>query len=533
VAILDILIRNGWVVDGTGNPGMPFDVAIEKDRIAAVGRFPHATATRVIDAQGKIVCPGFVDCHSHSDRSILVNRQALSSLYQGVTTEVAGCCGLGLAPISEAHRQQMEQTLCDVCLPQWSSVGEFLERIAEGTAINIAYQVGHNAVRQAAMSGPLDRQPTEAEMQSMERLVAEALDAGANGLSFGLEFMPGRAADREELRRLCRLAAERARTSGRAYITSWHVRNRDRRFEEAVEEALSVTRETGVGLQISHLSAKPGSSPRAWNRVMEAVRLARAQGQDVQCDMIPYTVGPGSLAAILPNWATQGSVAEVQARLRDPQVRQKLMAESDRYWLLFVYREWDKLTLARCVAHPEWIGMTLRQIGEAAGKDPFDCVYDILADEGEGLGVGVNGTLFSEGDIIEWLADPLFSIASDGMTLPLEGPVARLAHHPNCYGWTPRVIQTYVHELRALRLEEAIRKMTSQPASRYALDRGILRAGMLADVIVFDEQRFRTRSTYRAPQIYAEGMEHVIINGQLALDQGVPTGVLAGRVLRP
>jgi len=247
--------------------------------------------------------------------------------------------------------------------------------------------------------------------------------------------------------------------------------------------------------------------------------------------MIPYTVGPGALSAILPNWATQGTPEEVQARLRDPQVRQRLVAESDRYWLLFYYRQWDKLTLARSHAHPEWIGMTFREIGESAGKDPFDCVYDILADEGEGLNAGVNGVLFSEGDIVEWLSDSLFSIASDGMTLPLEGPAARLGHHPSCYGWTPRVIQNYVRETRTMRLEEAIRKMTSQPASRYVTDRGILRAGMMADVIVFDPAMFRTRATYLKPQVYAEGMDYVMVNGRLALDQGAPTGVLAGRVL--
>ncbi len=523
--MLDILITNGWVIDGTGNPGFPADVAIEGGRIVDMGRLSGASATRVIDAQGKVVCPGFVDCHSHSDRSILSNRQALSSLYQGVTSEIVGCCGIGIAPISEINRQEMEQGQCDLCPPDWSSVGEFLDRMAEGMAINIGHQVGHNAVRRAAMAGPVDRAPTPEEMRRMESLVAEALDAGAIGLSFGLEFMPGRAAGHDELARLTAIAA------GRRRMTSWHVRNRDRRFEEAVDEALAVTREAGAGLQLSHLSAKLGSSPRAWNRCMEAVYLARAQGQDVQCDMIPYTVGPGALSAILPNWATQGTPQEVQARLRDPQVRQRLVAESDRYWLLFYYREWDKLTLARSRAHPEWVGLTLREIGEAAGKDPFDCVYDLLADEGEGLNVGVNGVLFSEGDIIEWLSDPLFSIASDGMTLPLEGPAARLGNHPSCYGWTPRVIQNYVRELRTLRLEEAIRKMTSQPASRYVTDRGILRVGMMADVIVFDVARLRTRATYLHPQVYAEGMEYVVVNGRLALDQGGPTGVLAGRVL--
>jgi N-acyl-D-aspartate/D-glutamate deacylase len=316
-------------------------------------------------------------------------------------------------------------------------------------------------------------------------------------------------------------------------MTAWHVRNRDRRFVEAVEEALAVTRAAGAGLQLSHLSAKPGSSPRAWNRCMEAVRLARSEGHDVQCDMIPYTIGPGGLSTILPDWATEGTIEEVQTRLRDREVRKKLVAESDRYWFLFYYREWDKLTLTRSRAHPEWIGMTLREIGEAAGKDPFDCVYDILADEGEGMfAAGVNGVLFSEGDVAEWISDPLFSIAADGMTLKDSGPLTQAGHHPNCYGWTPRVIQKYVRELRTMGLEEAIRKMTSLPTERFGLiDRGILRTDMMADVLVFDEQAFKTRATFLNPHVYAEGMDHVLVNGRLALEKGTPTGTLAGRVL--
>jgi N-acyl-D-amino-acid deacylase len=329
------------------------------------------------------------------------------------------------------------------------------------------------------------------------------------------------------LQRLCAVAGQRRK------MTSWHVRNRDRRFLEAVEEAIAVTRAAGAGLQLSHLSAKPGSTPRAWNRCMEAVRLARAEGHDVQCDQIPYTIGPGLLSTILPTWASQGSVGEVQARLRDPAVREKLVAESDRYWFLFYYREWDKLTLTASRSHPEWIGLTFREIGEAAGKDPFDCVYDILADEGEGMDqVWINGVLFSEGDIAEWISDPLFSIASDGLATRDSGPLVEITNHPNCYGWTPLVFQKYVHELRTMRLEEAIRKMTSMPAVRFGIvDRGILRANMMADVIVFDEKRFQTRSTYLKPHVYAEGMEDVIVNGCLALEDGIPTGSLAGRIL--
>jgi N-acyl-D-amino-acid deacylase len=237
------------------------------------------------------------------------------------------------------------------------------------------------------------------------------------------------------------------------------------------------------------------------------------------------------MRTILPNWATEGSEEEVVARLRDPSVRKKLIADSERYWFLFSQREWDKLTLARSKAHPEWLGLTFREIGEQAGKDPFDCVYDLLADEGGDMHVGVTGVLFSEGDVAEWLSDPLVSIASDGKTSKDTGSTASAGHHPTSYGWAPRVMQKYVREERTLRLEEAIRKMTSMPAARYFTDRGLIRPHMMADLIVFDEREFKTRATYLKPQVYAEGMQYVIVNGRIALERGVPTGELAGRVL--
>jgi N-acyl-D-amino-acid deacylase len=527
--MFDVLIRGGRIIDGTGNPWFLGDIGILKDRIVAVGSIPEADAAVQINAHGKVVCPGFVDCHSHSDQTILANRQAASSLYQGVTTEFVGNCGLGFAPISERNRQAMTKAVGNTCpgVPlDWGEFAEFCDRIAEGTAINMGLLVAHGVVRRAVM-GMADRCPTETEMVAMERLVDEALDAGALGISFGLEFMPGRAAHGEELRRLCAIAGRKDK------ITSWHVRNRDLQFLEAVDEAISVTREAGATLQLSHLSAKPGSGYRSWNRVMEAVRLARAEGHDVQCDMIPYKVGPGLMSAILPAWASQGSTQEIQARLRDRIVRKQLVAESNRYWFLFHDREWDKLTLTVSSSHPEWVGMTLRQIGESANKDPFECVFDILADEGEGMDqVWINGELFSEGDVAEWIADPLFSIASDGFTTTEGGPLSTLTNHPNCYGWTPTVVQKYVRELCLLSLESAIRKTTSMPAQRFGLmDRGILRPGMYADVIVFDEERFTTASTYGHPHIYAQGMEYVLVNGRLALQHGTLTGDLAGRVL--
>jgi N-acyl-D-amino-acid deacylase len=527
--MFDITIRGGRIMDGSSTPWFRGDVGISGDRIAAVGDLSAAEARTNIDATDKVVCPGFVDCHSHSDLTILANREASSSIFQGVTTEIVGNCGLGFAPITDKSRKGMEkyiQGFCSDVPVDWFTFGEYLNRIENGIAINIGLLVGHGVVRRAVM-GTEHRTPARDEMEAMERLAAESLDAGALGLSFGLEYLPGRVADAEELRRLCAVAARRNK------VTAWHVRNRDRKFVEAVDEAISVTQETGAALQLSHLSAKPGSSARAWNRVMETVRLARAEGHDVQCDMIPYTVGPGLLSTILPDWVSRGSTEQVQARLRDPVVRAQLVAESDRYWLLFYYREWDKLTLTASRSHPDWIGMTFREIGEAAGKDPFDCVYDILADEGETMDqVWINGVLFSEGDVAEWISDPLFCIGSDGWTTKNDGPLAEVTNHPSCYGWTPRVIQKYVREMRTMRLEEAIRKMTSMPATRFGLtDRGMLRANMVADVIVFDEDDFQTRATYFKPHVYAEGMAYVIVNGRIALREGTPTGVLSGCAL--
>ncbi len=527
--MFDILIRNGTIMDGLGNPGFPADLAIEGDRIVAIGRLDGAEAKTVVNAAGKIVSPGIVDIHSHTDRTILGNREAVSSLYQGVTTEIVGNCGMTYAPVCDFSRAAMAGLVVCFCpgVPvDWSTFGEFTARVQEGTAVNLALQVGHNALRRAAI-GMEDRPATEDELRYMENLAAEALDNGALGLSFGLEFLPGRAADAEELRRLCAVAAKRNK------MTSWHVRNRDRKFEEAVQEAIDVTGAAGAGLQLAHLSAKPGSSPRAWNRCMEAVRLARSRGQDIQCDMIAYTVGPGLLSTILPNWAHQGTIPEIQARLRDPETRKKLIAQSDRYWFLFYFREWDKLTLTGNQTHPEWVGKTFRELGEIAGKDPFEVVYDILADEGEKMDeCGVNGVLFSEGDIIEWLSDPLFCIASDSLAVRDSGPTVKYAFHPLDYGWVPTVVQKYVRELRSFSLETAIQKMTSQPASRFGLyDRGLLRAGAKADVIIFDPAQFKSRATYTKPNVYAEGMDYVLINGKFALQQGKPTGTLAGRVL--
>lgn len=528
--MFDILIRGGTIVDGTGSPAFPADVGIRGNRIVAIGNLGDAEARTTVDAAGKLVCPGFVDSHSHTDRTILGNREATSSIYQGVTTEIVGNCGMTYAPVTPTNRPTMEQHVdcfCPGVRADWNTFGEYMDRVAEGTAVNLGLLIGHNALRRGFL-GRADRRPTEEEMGGMERSVADALDAGAIGLSFGLEFIPGRLADSEELRRLCAVAGERNK------MTAWHVRNRDRRFEEAVDESIAVTRSAGAALQLSHLSAKPGSSPRAWNRVMESVRLARAEGHDVQCDMIPFTIGPGLLSTILPDWASQGTIEEIGARLRDPAARVRMVQQSDRYWFLFHYRQWDRLTLTACRSHPEWLGMTFEELGSETGRDPFDIVYDILADDGEAMDeVWINGVLFSEGDITEWLADPLFSIASDGLAVKDSGPCTRFANHPTNYGWTPTVLRKYVHELRALRLEEAIRKMTSMPATRFGLlGRGVLRAGMFADVIVFDESAFQTRATYLKPHVYAEGMEYVIINGAIALREGAPTGILAGRVLR-
>ena len=531
--MLDVLIRGGWVADGTGSPPFLGDVAIEGGHIVEVGRLgEEATAERVIDAAGKIVCPGFVDPHSHSDFSLLANPTAESTIRQGVTTEVVGNCGWSYAPVTDHSREYMSSRLLvfgyDGPVIPWSTFGEHLDFLADvGHTPNLAWFVGHNAIRLAA--GVSGSNPSETELRVMEGFVREAMQEGALGMSTGLEFNPGREATTEELVRLSAAAGE----YGGMYTS--HVRNRDANVLEAIEEFLTVAKAGSNKAEISHLNVRhnTGAPDRGWERAVELMASAREQGLDVLADTTPFREGLGQLSGILPPWVAADGPEAAVARLRDPETRAQLRGECDRYWRFIHKGEWDRVRLQTSPLHPELDGLTFQQIADLRGADPWDCYFDVLSDAGTGYeSILVVGTLFTDEHLAEMISHPLFCLGVDTFTATLDGPLADVMRHPLSYAGHVHYLTHHVRERGTLRLEEAIRKMTSMPAAHFGLwDRGLLRAGYAADVVVFDYEALDDVSTTDHPHAYARGVEHVLVNGTIVVDGGEHTGARPGRHL--
>lgn len=527
---LDVIIRNGRVVDGSGAPWVRADVGIEGERIAAIGNLRHAQATREIDAGGKIVAPGFIDCHSHSDWSLLANRGADSSLMQGVTTEIVGNCGLSYAPVSPLNRARIETDVARTspgATVSWTTFGEYLDHVrAGGIGANFAFLAGHAAIRSAVI-GSEERAASPEEMVQMERLLAQALEEGALGLSTGLEFVPGRAATAEELIALSRVVARYDR------IHACHQRTRNERFVDSVNEIIGICEAAGARLQISHNNQRPGAPDGAWEQTMVAQEAARRRGLDVSCDTTSYVAGLGLMAAVLPPWLFDQGPAIAAARLGDPVIREKVKADCHRYWLMIARREWDRVWLGRTTNSQEYFGKSFAEIGELMGRDPMDAYLDILMREGAGIAdAGMFGQVKTPEHLRELMQHPLVAIEADAWTASATGPLAELANHPASFGWTARVLGEYVRERRWLTLEEAILKMTAMPAAKFGLrDRGLLRPGLAADLVVFDPETIRDNASFERPAVYPSGIEYVFVNGRPAVDGGRLVGVRAGRVL--
>ena len=531
--MLDVLIRDGWVADGTGSPPFLGDVAIEDGRVVEVGRLGEsATATRVIDAAGKVVCPGFVDPHSHSDFSILANPTAESTIRQGVTTEVVGNCGWSYAPVTPASEPFMRGRLhtfgYDGPTIPWTTFGDHLEFLsAQGHSQNLAWFVGHNAVRLAAgVSGP---EPTEEQLKLMDGFVHDAMQSGALGMSTGLEFNPGREATTAELKRLSAVVGE---YDG---IYTSHIRNRDAGLLPAIDEFLEVAWAGGTRAEISHLNVRhnTGAPERGWERAVEAMAASRERGLDVLADTTPFREGLGQMAGILPPWVAADGTDAALERLRDPALRERLRTECDRYWRFIHKGEWERVRLQESAAYPELGGLDFREISERLGKGPWDCYFDILAASGEAYeSVLQIGTLFTDEHLAEMIGHPLFCLGVDTFTVDVDGPLSKLMRHPLGFAGHVHYLTHHVRERGTLRLEEAIRKMTSMPAAHFGLwDRGLLRAGYSADVVVFDYGELDDVSTTEAPLAYARGVEHVFVNGETVVENGSHTGARPGRHL--
>ena len=527
---LDVLIRGGRVVDGTGSPWVRADVGITGDRITAIGNLSGASATREIDATGLIVAPGFIDCHSHSDWSLLANRGADSTLMQGVTTEVVGNCGMSYAPVTHLNEARLaadvSRTSPGVQLA-WHSFADYLETVRSGgIGANFAFQAGHAAIRSAVM-GSGERPATTDEIAGMERHLAQALEEGAIGFSTGLEFVPGRAALRDELLAMAKVVARYDR------IHTCHQRTRNEEFGASVDEIVGICEEAGTRLQISHNNKRRGAPDGAWEGTMEAQDAARGRGVDVSCDTTSYIAGLGLMAAVLPPWLFDAGPAIAAERLADPTIRERVKGDLNRYWLMVALGEWDILWLGRTSNSMHLFGKSFVDIADIMRRQPIDAYLDILQAEGAGIAdAGMFGEVKTHDHLRELVQHPLVAIEADAWTASADGPLAAMVNHPASFGWTARVLGDYVRERRWLRLEEAVRKFTAMPAAKFGLrDRGLIRPGLAADVTIFDAATITDRASFETPAVYPDGISHVFVNGVAAVTNGRLTSSRSGSVL--
>jgi N-acyl-D-amino-acid deacylase len=530
----DWVIRGGTVVDGTGAPARRADVALQGDRVVAIEGALPGEAARHVDATGRLVTPGFIDMHAHSDFSLLSVPSAESKIRQGVTTDVTGMCGFSPAPAPPDGRllARWAAFIGPDVTPAWPRFGTWLDAVrGAGLAMNVAPFVGHGALRMVAMG--FERRATRPdEGRRMAALLRESLDDGAFGLSTGLIYPPSSFSDTDELVALARVLAERP---GRLYAS--HIRGEGPTLERAVAEAITIGERTGVPVEISHLKA---SGRVNWPRMGEALRLidaARARGVAVAADMYPYTAGSTTLASLLPAWAHEGGLEALLERLADPATRRRLLDEGRAWpdeWLgPNGPTGWGAILIAACPAVPEAEGQTLAALAATRGCAGGDALLDLLV-EARG-GVSMIHFLMSDENVARVLEHPHVTIGSDNLGL-CAGPED--AHpgkpHPRQHGCFPRVLGTSVREQGRLVWESAIHKMSGMTAALLGLpDRGVLRPGAAADVVVLDPATVADLATYPDPHRYPSGLQWVWVNGTAVLQDGRFAPRPAGRVLTP
>ena len=528
--VFDLKIEGATVIDGTGSAGSRADVGVRDDQIVAVGDLSREHAGRSLNASGKVLAPGFIVMHSHSDWRLWENPRAESKIRQGVTTEVVGNCGFSPAPVSPEFLDDLRGFALHVPPSmdfRWRTFGDYLSALdGGGLALNVAQLVGHGTLRIAAM-GFARRAPTAAELATMRSLLAAAMDDGAFGLSTGLIYAPGSWSDTAEIVEVAHAAAR-----GRGFYAS-HMRGEGATLLQAVTETITVGREARMPVQISHLKA--AGRPN-WGKVADALALidaARAEGLDVLADAYPYTASSTSLRTLLPDWALEGGVEAMLGRLRDSggraSLREALTTTRGESMALRV--GWDNIMIVGTTNRRDAEGRRLGEIAKARKIEPEDALFELLLDERGRVGV----ILFQmdEADLRRALAHPAVMVGSDGSSLSPTGSAAANKPHPRNYGTFPRVLGEYAREQRTISLPQAIHKMTGLPARRLSLrDRGVIRVGARADLVVFDARRVSDVATYDDPHRYPVGVEQVLVNGRFVIKDGEHTGSLPGRVLR-
>jgi N-acyl-D-amino-acid deacylase len=517
----DILIKDGKIIDGTGNVWYKSDVAVEKGKIAAIGR-DLGRADQVINADGHIVSPGFIDIHSHSDLPVLIDPMAHSKIRQGVTTEVVGQCGNSAAPMYEsllAYREQFgRSSVPDDFVYSWTNMESYLDLLdKQGIALNIAAVLGHGTVR-ANVIGHENRPPTADELEAMKNHVRDAMKQGAWGMSTGRIYPPSVYGDQAEITELNKVVSE----YDGIYFS--HIRGEGDTLLDAVVEACEIGRDGGTPVQIAHFKA---SGVENWGKTKESLALVekyRGMGVEVTFDQYPYIASSTGLTALLPHWAHDGGATKMLEVLKDPAKKEKIRKE------LRLNYGWDKILVTNAKNNPKYNGKHIKEISEMMELEPFEAYIQLLIMENTQVPSVMFG--MTEEDVRRVMRSPYGMVGSDGSAISPQGIWENMVPHPRLYGTFPRVLGYYVRE-GVLSLQEAVRKMTGAPAQKMGFkDRGLIREGFKADITVFDPEKVKDVATFTDPQRYAAGIPYVIVNGEIVIEKGEHTSKLPGVALR-
>jgi N-acyl-D-amino-acid deacylase len=528
---MSILIKNGKIIDGTGNPWYKADIGLKDGKIVDIGKLEEKKFMKSYNAEDLIVCPGFIDIHTHSDMVLTYCPTADSHVMQGITLDVVGNCGTIAALLSEKIRKRMAEPM-NFYKQQfdWTNTSEYLASLEKkGVSINVAALIGQGSVREAIM-GLEKRPPTEKELVKMKELVRKGMEAGAFGLSTGLFYTPSGYASTYEIIQLARVVAE----YGGIYAS--HIRGECDRLIPAIKELIEIAESAEIPAQIAHYKAMGESNwGLAANQGWKLIKKARARGVDVTLDAYAWTAGVTSLFSFFPYWAQEGGPKKLVERLTNSNTRERIKVEMN---IGTPEREtqpgdvgWDNEIISRSKIHPEYEGKSFSEVAREQGKAPVDFALDLFIDDQE---IGTIDYWGCEEDLKAVMNLPVFMLSSDSSAIQAsEYMKKRGLAHPRTFGNVPEYLGTYVREKAFLTLEEAIRKGTSLPAQRLGLqDRGILKKGMWGDILVFDPVKIRAVSTYEDPYHYPEGIKWVFVNGILTVDNGIHTGKRAGKVLR-
>jgi N-acyl-D-amino-acid deacylase len=533
----DVVITHGHIVDGTGSPWYSGDIGIRDGRIAAIGNLAGASAKRTIDAAGKVVAPGFIDMLGQSELTVLVDPRLPSKLFQGITTEITGE-GESVAPVNDAMLAADRDMYSHYNIkPDWRTLSQYFARIEkQGMGINMATYVGATSVRRMVL-GDADVQPTPAQLDQMKKLVAEAMQDGAVGVSTSLQYAPAPYAKTDEL---IALASEASKYGG---IYATHMRSEGDQVLESIDETARIGREAHIPVEIWHLKAAGKSTWGKMPQIVARIDAARASGLDISADTYAYTAWFNTFSAFIPPWAHDGGDAKLIERLKDPATRARIRKDmespgkdsTDQDW----DNEWQEISgpdaiLVAVVQNKELLPLQGKRLSEVAAmwhEDAIDTLCDILIKDNAITAVAVFG--MDEPDVALGVKQPWMSFDNDSSGASPEGILGSEHPHPRAYGTFPRVLRKYVREEHAITLEDAIRKFSALPAQRMRLtDRGVLKQGMWADVVIFDPATIADKATFENPSQYAVGMEYVLVNGVPVISEGKMTGSLPGKVLR-